>query len=75
MSSIAKMKPALRVDTTNPNHHIFNNNGTWYIHYTLHLPNYTVERVRKSLMTADEAVARERRDLWIAGLFGEGGAA
>ena len=74
MSSTVNMKPALRVDPTNPNHHIYRNNGTWWIHYTLHLQNYTVQRVRKSLKTADETCARKRRDLWLAGLLGEGGA-
>jgi hypothetical protein len=66
---------SLRIDPDNPDHHLFCNNGTWWIHYTRHLPDYTVERVRQSLMTRDRAVARHRRDLWLAGLQGERGAA
>jgi hypothetical protein len=66
---------SLRISPENPDHHLYRNNGTWWIHYTRHLPDYTVERVRKSLMTRDRSVARYRRDLWLAGLQGERGAA
>ena len=44
------------------NHHIWNNNGTWWVHYTIHLPDYTARRVRQSLRTRDVAEARRRRD-------------
>lgn len=44
------------------NHHIWNNNGTWWVHYTVHLPDYTARRVRQSLRTKDVAEARARRD-------------
>lgn len=50
------------------NHHIWNNNGTWWVHYTLHLPDYTRARVRRSLRTRDEREARRRRDELLAGL-------
>lgn len=46
----------------NPKHHLWNNNGTWWFHCTVHLPNYTKERIRKSLATDDLAVAQQRRD-------------
>lgn len=65
---------SLRIDPDNPDHHLYRNNGTWWIHYTRHLPDYTVERVRRSLMTRDRRVARYRRDLWLAGLQRERGA-
>lgn len=48
--------------TGGENHHIWNNNGTWWVHYTLHLPDYTARRVRASLRTKDVAEARARRD-------------
>jgi hypothetical protein len=55
--------PSLRINRGNPNHHLFRNNGRiWWLHYTLHLPDYTVRRVRLSLGTADVGLARERRD-------------
>ncbi len=53
---------SLRVRDTNENHHLWNNNGTWWLHYTLHLPDYTKKRVRKSLRTASLTRARELRD-------------
>lgn len=46
----------------NPNHHLWNNNGTWWFHCTVHLPNYTKERIRKSLATGDLETAQRRRD-------------
>jgi len=52
----------------NPNHHIWNNNGTWWLHYTLHLADYTKRRVRESLRTRDVDEARRRRDARLAGL-------
>jgi hypothetical protein len=27
---------SLRVNTENPNHHLWLNNGTWFIHYVVH---------------------------------------
>lgn len=49
------------------NHHIWNNNGTWWVHFTLHLPDYTAQRIRKSLRTRDVTEARLRRDSLLAG--------
>jgi hypothetical protein len=48
--------------TEGENHHIWNNNGTWWVHYTVHLPDYTARRVRASLRTRDVTEARRRRD-------------
>ncbi len=52
----------VRVNPENPNHHLWNNNGVWWLHYTLHRPDYTKQRVRCSLKTNDLVVARQRRD-------------
>ncbi len=57
---------ALRLNAANPNHHLWNNHGTWWCHYTLHEPDYTKRRVRVSLGTPDVAEARRRRDLLLA---------
>jgi len=54
---------AIRTNPRNLNHHLFNNNGTWWIHFCLHRPDFTKERVRESLGTACLATARELRDL------------
>jgi hypothetical protein len=48
--------------TKNPFHHLWNNNGTWWCHYTEHLPNFTKRRVRRSLHTSDSSIARFLRD-------------
>lgn len=55
-------KLAIR-SSANPNHHLWNNNGTWWIHYTEHLPDYTKRRVRISLHTHNVRAARAIRDV------------
>lgn len=47
---------------TNPDHNIWNNNGTYWCHYTVHNNDHTKERVRVSLGTKDVAIARALRD-------------
>jgi hypothetical protein len=46
----------------NPNHHLWNNNGTWFVHYTVYPTPVTKQRVRMSLKTRSVAEARQRRD-------------
>ena len=53
---------AVRVDDNNPNHHLWNNRGTWWCHFTVHRPDFTAERYRVSLKTREVDRARERRD-------------
>ena len=53
---------AIRTDHQNPNHHLWNNNGTWFIHYTVYPTPVTKQRIRKSLRTKSLEVARKRRD-------------
>ncbi|MGA0133677.1 MAG: hypothetical protein ACO3ND_04905 [Opitutales bacterium] len=53
---------SLRIDVGNPLHHLWNNNGTWWVHYTEHLPDFTKRRVRRSLGTRDQEEAVRRRD-------------
>lgn len=66
---ISNAIPALRIADANPDHHLWNNNGTWWVHYTLHLPDYTKQRVRRSLGTRHARTARRRRDELFAGLL------
>lgn len=51
-----------RQKTEGPNHHLWNNHGTWWFHGTIHKPDGTAERVRVNLATRDEAQARRKRD-------------
>lgn len=54
----------------NPDHHIWNNNGTWWCHYTEHLPDYTKRRVRLNLHTDNRQIARVLRDSVLFERFG-----
>ena len=70
MNTIATL-PGIRVRAENENHHLWNNHGTWFLHYTVHPTPFTKERIRRSLGTKDVTVARERRDSFFAQLASE----
>jgi hypothetical protein len=70
MNALASL-PGIRVRAENPNHHLWNNHGTWFLHYTVHPTPFTKERIRRSLGTKDIRVARERRDSFFAHLASE----
>lgn len=53
---------SIRVQPGRTNHHLWNNHGTWFLHYTLHRSDHTKQRVRTSLRTGDLEQARQRRD-------------
>jgi len=53
---------SLRTNRTNPNHHLWNNNGTWYICYTVCEPGLSGTRRRESLRTKSITTARRLRD-------------
>jgi len=53
---------SIRNTNRNPLHHLWNNNGTWWCHYTLHLPDFTKRRVRINLKTSDLKKASRLRD-------------
>jgi hypothetical protein len=61
---------SIRVNANNPNHHLWNNHGVWWIHYTVLIDGAWQQRVRHSLGTKDRAVARRKRDRILA--FGRG---
>ncbi len=63
--------PGIRVRAENENHHLWNNHGTWFLHYTVHPTPFTKERIRRSLGTKDIKIARERRDAFFAQLASE----
>ena len=69
--------PSLRLNPDNPNHHLWNNNGTWFLHYTVYPTPFTKERIRRSLGTKCLDTARQRRDAFFQHLLGgnNGGAA
>ncbi len=53
---------AVRIDPSNPNHHLWNNHGTWWIHYTVYPNLWSAERIRRSLKTRSLEEARRLRD-------------
>ena len=50
------------MNTSNPDHNLWDNNGTFWCRFTVHYPDYTKGRVAKSLHTRDLDEARRRRD-------------
>ena len=56
---------SIRVSGANHLHHLWNNNGTWWLHYTEHLSDFTKRRVRRSLGTSDQELAIRKRDAWL----------
>ena len=61
---------AIRLNKSNPNHHLWNNNGTWWMHYTVYPTPFTSERRRKSLSTNCLEQARQKRDQLLKRLAG-----
>jgi hypothetical protein len=57
---------SLRTYPRNPNHHLWWNNGTWWLHATVHRPDYTKQRLRVPLETKNIDLARVRRDSVLA---------
>ncbi|MEY4939870.1 MAG: hypothetical protein RIQ93_1605 [Verrucomicrobiota bacterium] len=67
MNTIAGLS-GIRLRNDNPNHHLWNNHGTWFLHYTIHPTPFTKQRIRRSLGTKDLVAARERRDSFFSQL-------
>jgi hypothetical protein len=61
--------PSVRRNKAGANHHLWNNNGTWWLHLTFHLPGFVKHRLRTSLKTRDVLHARRLRDSLLA-LYG-----
>ncbi|MBT3191408.1 MAG: hypothetical protein HN341_02520 [Verrucomicrobia bacterium] len=53
---------SLRTNPSNPNHHLWDNHGTWYITYTVCEPGCSGVRRRESLGTRNVVDARGIRD-------------
>lgn len=56
-----------------PDHHLWRNGRLWWAAFTVHRSDWTAERVRRSLGTADLAEARRRRDALLAACAAEPG--
>lgn len=47
----------------NKDHNLWRNGKNWWLHYTMHLPDFTSRRVRLNLGTDDVETARMHRDM------------
>ena len=56
-------KLSIRVDDSNPRHHLYKNGRLWWTHLTVHHSGFKKRRIRRSLGTAnlEEAIARRDR--------------
>ena len=72
MTTLSRL-PGIRISLENPNHHLWNNHGTWFLHYTVHPTSFTKERIRRSLATKDLEIARRRRDSFFSELAAKAG--
>ncbi len=63
--------PSVRSDDSNPLHHLWCNNGSWWLHFTMHF-GFRRRRIRRSLGTSDVRIAVARRDELLARLASEG---
>jgi hypothetical protein len=64
MSQSAQL--SVRVSARNPDHHLWNNHGTWWCHFTVHDTAATKQRVRRSTGTPQLEEARQIRDFLFA---------
>ena len=63
-----KVQLAIRVDESNPNHHLWNNNGTWWLHYTVYPTPVTSER-RRSLFEHEVSRKLDKKEIKFCGLL------
>ena len=70
MEILKNKHASVRIGSSNPDHHLYNNNGVWWLHYTSYPTPATSKRIRGSLRTRDVALARHRRDTILKDLFG-----
>lgn len=68
-----KLHLATRRTDANPNHHLWNNNGTWWVHFTLRSSTGAKKRHRISLKTPDLESARRKRDRILAAMVAQSG--
>lgn len=58
-----KIVKRLKCIAKNKNHNLWKNGKNWWLHYTVHLSDYTSKRVRLNLGTEEIKSARMHRDM------------
>jgi hypothetical protein len=66
-ATCASLEISRRQKSRGANHHLWNNSGTWWLHCTIHLPDFTKWRLRRNLRTSDVQTARQLRDRILMG--------
>ena len=74
VTPVISIRLASKARADNPNHHLFNNNGTWWCQITVHRGPFS-KRLRFSLETPDLDRARQQRDRVFANLHSQSQAA
>ena len=69
MEILKNKHASVRIGSGNPDHHLYNNNGVWWLHYTSYPGPATSKRIRRSLKTRDVTLARHQRDTILKDLF------
>jgi len=59
---VRKVFPLYTYKHYGPDHHIWDNNSTWWAHFSITRQRGRCKRVRVSLSTKNRAEARKRRD-------------
>lgn len=62
MKAKARIVPLYENKHYGPDHHIWNNNGTWWVHFSVTRRRGRSKRIRLSLRTSSKTEARKRRD-------------
>lgn len=62
MKAKARIVPLYANKYYGPDHHIWNNNGTLWVHFSVTRRRGRAKRIRFSLGTSNKKLARERRD-------------
>ena len=62
-------------ESAHPDHHLWRNGRLFWVAFTIHVDGWRVERIRRSLGTADIVEARHRRDALFAEFEGQAGVA
>ena len=69
MEILKNKHASVRIGSSNPDHHLYNNNGVWWLHYTSYPTPATSKRIRRSLKTQEVTLARQQRDTILKDLF------
>lgn len=68
-----RLRLVIRISRDKADHHLWNNNGTWWFHFTVRSKDGGSRRIRRSLKTSDLEKARISRDRILRALMNASG--